>query len=339
MRGMPYAIRTLIFASILGLTATPRAAAEIVADDPNAFIITEQSEGLQKYGIDNFCEAPGQSMCERLDYDDYAKMKGIIVGGEPAKKDWTYEWWRVRLENDETYYLKLYKPNGKPPIEASREIMSLAQYEKGTEIIGSPIVEGSPVKVARFESETGRYYFSFAEEGVTEEGLSIARRILTASANRSQDEEIVTILTDLQMRHDKFEDVTVLSPSPYRFRDQDLRPTIELRVVVSKNKAVIYERVMYSGSDWLFASRYTVLAGEERYESPAQEFKRDHGSGTVWEWVMIEVDAKQRRLLEAIVNDPDASIRFYGKQYYSDHEFSSAEKKAISDILTLADHF
>lgn len=339
MKGIPYAIRTSLIASILGLIATPGGAAETVADNPKAFIISEKSEGLQKYGIDNFCEAPGQSMCKRLDYDDYAKMKGIIVGDEPAKKDLTYEWWRVRLENDEIYYLKLYKPKGKPPIEASREIMSLAKYEKGTDVVGSPIVEGSPVKIARFESEMGRYYFSFAEEGLTEEEFQIAQRLLKAFTDRSQDEKIVKILTDLQMKHDKFEDITVLSPAPYRFRDQDLRPTIELRIVVSKNKPTIYERIMYSGNDWLFVNRYTILAGEERYESPAQQFKRDHSSGTVWEWEMIEVDAKQRRLLEAIINDPEASIRFHGKQYYSDHEFTSAEKKAISDMLTLADHF
>jgi hypothetical protein len=53
---------------------------------------------------------------------------------------------------------------------------------------------------------------------------------------------------------------------------------------------------------------------------------------------MIEVDDEQRSLLEAIVNDSESSVRFYGKQGYSDHEFTSAEKKAIADMLTLADY-
>ncbi len=50
----------------------------------------------------------------------------------------------------------------------------------------------------------------------------------------------------------------------------------------------------------------------------------------------MEFDERQRQIVKAILDDPEATIRFYGRDYYHDHVVTEVEKRELKRVLDLS---
>jgi hypothetical protein len=79
-----------------------------------------------------------------------------------------------------------------------------------------------------------------------------------------------------------------------------------------------------------------LVADDYRLESENAGFQRDHSSGTIWEWMDVSAtDGKYYEALSAIANADEATIRFSGRQYYSDFDIPEKQQRLTKDILIL----
>jgi hypothetical protein len=92
-------------------------------------------------------------------------------------------------------------------------------------------------------------------------------------------------------------------------------------------------KVQYAASDWLFVN--TVYAWHDGVKEllVAGQFERDNNS-TIWEWQDVAPSDLQVTILESLANAKEAVLRFEGQQYRKDVTLSSADKKAIREVLT-----
>lgn len=143
---------------------------------------------------------------------------------------------------------------------------------------------------------------------------------------------ILALLEHTYAEYDEFEEMVRIQPDPIEIGDG--LPIVEIRINWRQVNPRATATIMYSGDDWLFVNRYILLAGEERFESPVADFQRDNDAD-VWEWRTVPLDATQQKLLEAILQDSDAKIRFYGNQYYHDEDFGEANRQTLMNMLEL----
>ncbi|MGO2012717.1 hypothetical protein [Pseudoalteromonas sp.] len=69
------------------------------------FIFKSKAENLWKYGYSDFCTDTSKTFCNfSLDYNKYTGMKGYFADEEPAKVTSSRKFWRVILENGESFY-------------------------------------------------------------------------------------------------------------------------------------------------------------------------------------------------------------------------------------------
>ena len=140
----------------------------------------------------------------------------------------------------------------------------------------------------------------------------------------------------LNSGEDKFKKLFYSRSAPFLFKNLDFSPSLSLQTVFTEDNVSNSLKVQYSGSNWLFVDRYEILADGEVYKSGEIDFSRDNSSRKVWEWHTVEVDSKLESLLNSIVSDPDATIRFYGKDYYKDVKITNTERNEIQEMLSLS---
>jgi hypothetical protein len=93
-------------------------------------------------------------------------------------------------------------------------------------------------------------------------------------------------------------------------------------------------KVIYRSDSWLFVHSFTVQVDGQKYKFNNKTFKQDSGSGAVWEWLDQRAGEKHLSMLSAVSKADDVVIRFYGKNYFYDHEVSRDEKQGITNILS-----
>lgn len=91
----------------------------------------------------------------------------------------------------------------------------------------------------------------------------------------------------------------------------------------------------YTGDDWIFWTDLTFLVDGDTYSKHFSYYdvKRDNGYGDVWEVGDIEPSSSDIELLKKIAKSRETIIRFEGDDHYYDLTVSSADKKAIKEVL------
>ncbi len=333
-------MRPLLVVLILAVSLTSLANAKGAEFDPthsDMFVFLEKSEKLQQYGYSGFCENTRTFACSnRLSYKKYLGKRGYFKTMDVVAKAAGYEFREVVLENGKEFYFvaKPYKGNILGIANSDIGFVKEIQAAKSEE--GKPLVDGSTVTIIRAERNYGRtsYYVNDGEP-FSDQKIDIIRRLLKSLGTREHDEEIVPLLQVSAIDWDRIERRYIFRIAPF-FVDLETGP-ISVSIIKTGNNVQLFQRVQYKADDWLFVKRYVVLAGDERYESSPVDFKRDNSGGKIWEWITLNVNDKQRHLIDAVAAESDAIVRFYGRDYYADKEMSEIQRDALSKMLRLHD--
>jgi hypothetical protein len=89
-------------------------------------------------------------------------------------------------------------------------------------------------------------------------------------------------------------------------------------------------QVQYYDDDWLFVRSLTIKADEKTYELRGLDFKRDHSSRSIWEWVDMPVT--DHEMLAHVMSAKRVIIRFHGNTYDSDFTLPSAQQNQMREV-------
>jgi hypothetical protein len=92
--------------------------------------------------------------------------------------------------------------------------------------------------------------------------------------------------------------------------------------------------VRYSDDDWLFVDSAEIsIDGSVQDLDLGDDWSRDNGGSSIWEWVEIEPNEAHLLQIEEIIKAKKAVIRFYGSQYRDDFTITSTQKRALRNVL------
>jgi hypothetical protein len=135
------------------------------------------------------------------------------------------------------------------------------------------------------------------------------------SQKESRREPIVRALARFSVSCDKIDKRIVVDPPREYFTGTHVSVALEIR----KGKLKAWLQFQYHASEWLFAERLKVAAGDYRWSSKRLHFDRD-SSDTVWEVALIPYNKFMKGVLAKIVEEDDVVVRFIGSRGYDDFE-------------------
>lgn len=310
----------------------------IDSSDPNAFIINQVPESLQSYGFNFICGSLGPvtsyKSCGPNSYSLFVNKKGTLLNETPYRYS-SYLYFDVIFEDGTKKQIQVYDPDSDSLFE-SRNLMRLSSYEEMQSEIGKSLVDGSDVKVSKINTIYGGHYILSSGHEIAKRDFKAIKGLSNYLVDRSLIADFLTSTSDMRIEYDKFERFYRVSAKPYVFKSLDYRPSISLRMQISRSGVTLKQKIQYADDDWLFVDRYKIVAGDEFYESSTADFSRDHSGGSVWEWRSVAFDERQKQVVEAILDDPEATIRFYGSDYYHDHVVTQVEKRELKRVLELS---
>lgn len=93
-------------------------------------------------------------------------------------------------------------------------------------------------------------------------------------------------------------------------------------------------KVRYSDDDWLFVESASInIDGDIRDLDVESDWDRDNASGDIWEWVDVNATESHLSLVRDIINSKSATIRYFGDKYRDDRVITSAQKRALQNVL------
>src|SRR6185436_1528006 len=106
----------------------------------------------------NFCKNTETFACaNRLSYRKYHGMKGYFESMEPVKTEFEHEFRVVVLANGEKFfYVSNQKYGG--VFSKGAPIVSLAEVNNLSKLVGENIVTGSDIRVTKSEDRNGWFY-------------------------------------------------------------------------------------------------------------------------------------------------------------------------------------
>ena len=147
------------------------------------------------------------------------------------------------------------------------------------------------------------------------------------------------LLAGMTKDEDPFQGVSFYYPSGWRFYSDgswvaDESSFIRPYLGVSEDSAWIRVIYNYTGDDWVFFTKLTVLADGETYHKSFNYFDivRDNSGGVVWEYIDDDGTGDEE-MLWAIANSSEAMIRFEGDDYVSDYTVRDSDKEIIRQTL------
>lgn len=130
----------------------------------------------------------------------------------------------------------------------------------------------------------------------------------------------------------------------YRHKDSPASPNsqsdLHCYLVKSQAGVLLNLRVQYVAKDWLFFNRVIIKADDNVFSLGEDEMggsNRDLGRGKIWEWRDAAVSPETRKMLEAISNAKETTIRLEGEQYQKDLEMPPHHKQRIFTVLAVHD--
>lgn len=112
---------------------------------------------------------------------------------------------------------------------------------------------------------------------------------------------------------------------------------------VQDGKAWIGIRYNYTGDDWIFWEKLTIVVDGEKTVKYVGGLNtvRDNDGGVVWEWYddMLDynapMDTEEIVMLDKIITSDETIIRFEGDEYYYDLTVSFEDKTMIKDVIEM----
>ncbi|MGP9826871.1 hypothetical protein ACT048_20570 [Ectopseudomonas khazarica] len=90
-------------------------------------------------------------------------------------------------------------------------------------------------------------------------------------------------------------------------------------------------KFQYYSDSWLFVRGVTIKADDKVFSLPAVDFERDNSGGSIWEWSDNAVN--DFAMLDAVLSAGKVTIRFDGRQYYSDFVLPQTQRVAMKEIM------
>lgn len=126
----------------------------------------------------------------------------------------------------------------------------------------------------------------------------------------------------------------------------DTRSYIIPYIAKRNNDYWICIRYNYTGDDWVFWKKMTILAdGNKYFKNVGRDTVRDNDNGVVWEYydqalnIAVDMDDADLKMLRTIADSQETIIRFEGDEHQYDLTVSATDKKIISDTLALYEAF
>lgn len=295
------------------------------------FVFDEVAETIQKYAYKDICfSIPEKSTLEcfghQLTYDEYVGKRGFYTGNLPIKKG-HHVLKEAILETGELIYA--VTSTKFPQIGKLR--LPLDIYLKRKNFVSYPIVEGAAAMVTGY-SINQRQNLTVSSNKLssfTTDEIKAIQRI--ASQHPKNGAEIADLMTILHITYDDFDGRTIISSYPHSNKGSYL----SLRIVIKEDGVIIpFVVAHYESKNWLFVEGYSVKADEFKWRSDDLKFKREHTSGTIWEWNNSEVTSERIKMLNELANANVATVRFHGK-YYDDHSVTQGQQKELKSLLKI----
>jgi hypothetical protein len=214
---------------------------------------------------------------------------------------------------------------------ATSSLIPLAEYKKVQSYQAEPLVPGSSVTVESVKMRYGMKSYSLSNgDTITEGQLKRLRGAyaLMARSNPAVAEKMLQFRYD----YDEVENRYFIKPT---INIMDLDDEAYFYLGINRTDVWLRMKIKYYGDDWLFVDSYKIAAGNLRWQSPKQQFQRNHSGGNVWEWIDVTPAEEDIRNMEALATAANPIIRFQGKQYYSDFKLSPKQQKDILAALEL----
>ncbi len=114
--------------------------------------------------------------------------------------------------------------------------------------------------------------------------------------------------------------------------------TRNIHAYIGKKGSKVWLRfkMSYNADDWLFVESVSFKVDGEDFSlnyGRFDDWERDNAGGGIWEWKDVSMDAQSWELVRKIADSKETMMRYNGRQYYSDREVSSAEKRALKKII------
>lgn len=302
--------------------------------DRKEYLFKEKSPALQKYPIRMFCSTPDQDACFKgIDYQNYVGKKFYYTSEQPVQSGGFggRGFYELRIETGEVLFH--YR---KPDLSAvhDMDIVALKEKEAADAFKKEPVVEGASTMltgIRRSSEKYGRTYDLSNGETISESQLDALRKLSKKFGDNKAS--IADHLVNFRVTYDKMEDRFFVQPFPYEIEDTYVIGYIGFK---EERGPWLRAKFHYEAEDWLFVDQILLVADDYRLESGNAKFQRDHSSGTIWEWIDVSAtDGQYYEALSAIANADEATIRFSGRQYYSDFDIPEKQQRLIKDILIL----
>jgi predicted small secreted protein len=303
-------------------------AAKLTPSNPNAFVMLEKPEQLQRFGYDHFCPTTETISCARLPYQRYVGLKGYFEPAEPVATNHAVQWdfFKVVLENGEWFYFTNSRKSG-DLFRRGQPIMRLSQHEQGRAMVDKPFLPNGALTITQQKQSSGYFYYTLSNGSEFRDDQLASFQKLATHLPEADQGRAAEILSNFHIKHDDIADRFIVRPV-----GMDHGPLYGRLLIKGKPQFRLVLR--YDGSDWLFVRNYIMAIGEERLEG-ASEFRRDHTGGKVWEWIDVAPTREQRTILSQLANAEKATVRFIGRDYYKDLTVTDKSRKEVGQLLEL----
>lgn len=297
----------------------------ISADDRLGVLIPESS-----YLI-NYCEELERYCGTGPDAKLYSGMKGRLTSLRPVKREFGRNFFEIEMANGDMLYYNTehddaFSPGGP---------LSLSEHKQKKEMIGRPIIEGSPIHLESVELE-GSYYTYTLDNGDEIGHFQFpALRALLREVRSNKHKDLVGLIAQLEIEHDRMENrFFIKMPQEIGVSDHHY-PPIQPYVGFKDGETWMRYKLYYRAGRWLFAERVVIVSGSDRRELNSLSFERDNSSRSIWEWADRAATHDDIITLESVASSADSTVRFYGKQKYADREVSLSQSELINDLLSI----
>lgn len=301
------------------------------------FIMLERSEKMRKFGYRNFCATATRSSCSPLKYSEYVGKRGYFETVTPIQSERSFDYWAVVFENGERLYYSTLK--NKDPFRIA-EFIKLEIFERNKaeheKIKDNPLIPGSSIYIGNSYT-IGTIVSYELSNGTNVRAKELKELQKIARLIKPFNDDVLDSLTRMELTIDKVRRIVFVKPMVSGSAGYETR--VYLYMAIEDNKTTLRFKLRYHADSWLFVDIFTVAADDYRWTSSGKtRWERDHGSGSIWEWIDIPAGPRLLSLSKRIADATESTIRFNGRQYYKDYEVPEDVKADILKMIRLYQH-
>ncbi len=224
-------------------------------------------------------------------------------------------------------------------LEAENRAARVEEARKLIEQIGEVSMEsGEAIIAARkaYRTLTPEEAALVSNAEVLEEAVNVYRTTML--------EHVEDLLKAFKLDEDVFQGVEFYYPFGWQLDNRGywvadastfIRPYIIRRS--NSNSFGINVVYNYTGDSWVFWTKLTILADDQRFTKEVSYNKvvRDNSGRRVWEYYTDT--APDMEMLRVLAEAASVQMRFEGSEYWEDYSLSAVDKKAIQQTLDVYD--